>query len=287
MSNALLTRPEPLPAPPGDPFYIGSRYVHTVLPDGTTRSTEVPLTEEDFLHPQEEDKFVATDWHQIGLRYLHYALELGGENLTKPKVVSELLTDWHEGIRPHRPDAAVFENFPDDWDQMQGTVSLRETGAVIRAVFEITSPSTRHVDLGKKFDGFLSVGIPYYIVFDLANPAGPPRLLGFRYVRGQYQLLQESPKLGVMVPRLGLWFRLEGHRIVVADEGGHDIPPPESVALQLQEAQVDLENEKRRAEAALETAEIEKQRAEAEKQRADTLERELAELRRTIGRGEE
>jgi hypothetical protein len=268
MSNALLTRPEPLPAPPGDPFYIGSRYVHTVLPDGTTRSTEVPLTEEDFLHPQEEDKFVATDWHQIGLRYLHYAVEFGAQNLTRPKVVSELLTEWHEGIRPHRPDVAVFENFPDEWDQMQGTVSVTDTGAVIRAVFEITSPSTRHVDLGKKFDGFQSVGIPYYIVFDLANPAGEPRLLGFRYNRGRYQLLKESPDLGVMVPRLGLWFRLEGHRIVAADEYGNDIPAPEMLATQLQEAKVGFENEK--------------QRAEAEKLRADALERELAELRQRL-----
>ena len=53
-----------------DPFRIGYRYVRSVGPDGRENSVMVPLTEEDFLHPQEGDRFMTNELHMETMTYL-------------------------------------------------------------------------------------------------------------------------------------------------------------------------------------------------------------------------
>jgi colicin import membrane protein len=279
VSAATLEQPPALDAGL-DPFRIGWRYVHTVLPDGTKRSVQVPLTEEDFLHPQEDDEFMCLDPHEEAASYLRYALREAAGALTDPRIFTDMRIDWQcPGILPHRPDAAVFENFPPDWDEAEGTVRVGDLGATIRAVFEVTSPTTRHVDFGRKLDEYLAVSVPYYIVLDLAAPAEGPRLLGFRLVDGRYREMRQDATLGLMVPRLGLWFRWADGRLRAADEDGKEIIQLDSVSKELRSALSRADAERERAEAEAKRAEAEAKRAEAEAKRADALARELAELK--------
>lgn len=65
MSTAQPTTfPEP-EIPPDDPFFLGRRYV-----DHGTYVEEVPLTLEDVLHPQEEDRVTVNDPHVALCFYL-------------------------------------------------------------------------------------------------------------------------------------------------------------------------------------------------------------------------
>jgi hypothetical protein len=55
--STTLARERAAPAP-ADPFFYGFRYVPRPRPDGGSDLEMVPLTLEDILHPQEDDKQV-------------------------------------------------------------------------------------------------------------------------------------------------------------------------------------------------------------------------------------
>ena len=239
--------------PDGYPFHIGSRPVLHRDAAGTVVGHHYePLTEADYLHPQEEDWFVSSNRHAVALRTLANALTLTVRDRPGRRVFAEHRIDWQRlGIEPHGPDAVVFGNMHAPYDDLSGTLPVGDFGAEIVALFQVTSASTRHIDFGDKFDEFLELGIPYFIVIDAAAPNGVPIAIGFRYVRGVYREMRSDPKLGVLVPPLKLSFRWDRDRLVVADEDGIDIPEFEELTT----------------------------RAEAEKTRADALAREVAELK--------
>lgn len=281
MTTALAdpTTPRRPPDGPEDPFRIGYRYAHTVHPDGTKTSVKVPLTEEDFLHPQEEDRFMVSLEHTATIQRLMYLIDYGQRAKATTGTFGELRIDWQvPGILPHGPDVIAFDRFPDGVPPNTGTLRVADLGLTCEAIFEITSEETRHVDLGPKMDEYLAVGVPFYFVVDFANPVGDARLLCFRHAGDRYRLLTEVHDRGYRVPNLGLWFRLDDRTMMASDENGQDIPMPRELGDRLDDAQARAASEaaraaseKARAEEALKRAAAEQARADAEKARADAL----------------
>jgi colicin import membrane protein len=279
-ATALTEPPPPLRRPPEYPFHIGYRPVIGVDADGTPTYTEVPLTEEDFLHPQEGDRFMLVDAHQLALVYLVHALRLGCRHLPAVRVFTDHRIEWQvPGVLPHGPDAVLFDRFTAAWDSHEGTLRVRDTGADVLAVFEVTSESTRHIDFGQKFAEFARAGVPYYLIVDVAEPNGNADVLGFRLVNGSYRPMRRDPALGYFLPRVGLSLRWADDRLIVADEDGRDIPDSREAGLELDALAAEALAEKERADAEKVRADAEKQRADAEKARAEELARELAELK--------
>lgn len=267
MTAAALAEPARPPHDPDeDPFRIGYRYAHSVDASGRKTSVKVPLTEEDFLHPQEEDRFMVSLEHTATIHRLMYLIDFGQRAKAASGVFGELRIDWQvPGVLPHGPDVIAFDRFPDGIPPNTGTLRVADLGLTVEAIFEITSEETRHIDFGPKLDEYLRVGVPFYLVVDFANPQGDPRLLCFRHSGDRYRLLSEVPGRGYHVPNLGLWFRLDGRTMNASDASGTDIPMPRELSDR-------LDAEQTRADA-------EKRRADAEKARADELARELAELK--------
>ncbi len=294
MATELLEG-NPASQPPADPFSIGYRYLHTRNPAGEIiHSEKVPLTEEDFLHPQFEDRWMRTDPHSIAIWTLRSAFSIALREKTGFRVFADHRVDWqHPGILPHGPDVVVFGNFPTEWKADDGTLRIRDLGAKVLAVFEVTSESTRHVDFGRKFEEYAEAGIPHYIVIDLASPNGVPEILGFRLSKGEFRVMRRDPELGYMVPELGLFFRLDGDAVIVADVDGRDIATNADLAFELDAARGDIEIEKMRADQhrakakeaeaeklkALELLEAEKAKAAAAEACLEALTRELESLR--------
>ena len=291
MSMQVLSEVE-VKKPDGYPFHIGSRPVLHRDTDGTVVGHHYePLTEWDYLHPQEEDRFMSADLHSTTLHYLRQSLKIGLRHRTELTTFTELRIDWQRSdMEPHGPDGIVFEGMRPGFDRAEGTLPVEDFGAKVVAVFEVTSASTRHIDFGDKFDEFIVLGIPYFVVIDAAAPNGQPAILAFKLMKSGYRLMVDSPKLGVRIPPLDLWLRWESDRLILADRFGQDIPDELEMVDAFDEQKARAEAEKVRAEAEKARAEVEKVRAEAEKARAETekaradaLVREVAELKARLG----
>lgn len=280
MATETVSEPTTI-LPNGYPFHIGTRLVNHRDADGKiVRHEYVPLTLEDYLHPQEEDRFAVSNRHSIAVRYLGHALELTLRDRPRLKTFIGQRIDWQvDGIEPHAPDAVVLDGYSTPYDDQLGTVPVRDLGCVPLAVFEVTSESTRHTDFGEKLDEFLDVGIPYYFVIDAAAPNGKPVLLAMQRIDDRYRLMPEHPKLGFIIPELKLYFRWENDRLFVADREGVDIPDSATVGAQLDATRLRANAETERANAEAERANAEAERANAETERANALAQELAELK--------
>jgi len=282
MSTAVLNEPTTA-LPDGYPFHIGYRYVRTGDDAGREEWEKVPLTEEDFLHPLEGDRFMVKLGHTEAIWRLGHAITYGGRAKPAIGLFAELRIDWQvPGIRPHGPDVIVFDRDPTGLASDTGTLFVADLGLKPLVLFEVTSPETRHIDFGDKFDEYLYVGVPVYVVLDLAAPDGEPRVIGFQLAGDRYREMPTDPRLGLYVPALELWFRLEDGWLIVADAAGKDLPDSREMGLSLDAAEAETKAEKQRAEAEKQRAEAEKQRAESEKTRADTAQRQLEAMAREL-----
>ena len=107
-------------------------------PDGTEDLDQVPLTEEDVLHPEAGDFIVQTDAHDEDRIYLKQVFGTQLEDEPATVVISDHLVDWNiPGVRPLCPDIAVFFNVKrrDEWE----TFDVKAEGAIPALVVEVTS----------------------------------------------------------------------------------------------------------------------------------------------------
>jgi len=256
-----------------DPFRIGYRYVPAVGPDGHERPVMVPLTEEDFLHPQEEDRQMLTDLHTETVNYLRDAIRIANDGRAGFRVFSDHRIDWQvPGVLPHGPDVVAFENFFADWDPLRGTLPVRDLGLEVLVVIEVTSEATRATDFEPKFLEFFDAGIPYYVILDAAGPEGYEKVLGYGRGDDGFEPLPRDDRLGVLVPDVNIWLRWAGDRFVAATEAGAYIPTNLELAR-------DAERERQRADVETLRAAAEKLRADEATQRLEDLQRELAALK--------
>ena len=253
----------PPPALTRDPFAIGWRPVTTKQPDGTLHTVEVPLTEEDFLYPQEEDRFMLTQHHIRATMYLTLAIESANRNRPAIKVFAEHRIDWQkEDLRPNGPDISVFDNYPHPIDMFRGTLPVADEGVQPLLVIEVTSPSTRHIDVGRKLQVYHDAGVPNYLILDMREDDSDipdPVFIGHQDTPDEYEVLEHG-ELGVWIDSVGMWFAVEHGAIVTYDANRNRI-------LEYAELETLAELEKNRADTAEQRAEAEKDRADAAEQR--------------------
>jgi colicin import membrane protein len=265
--------------PPEYPFHIGYRYVGVAQADGTIRTEEHPLTEEDFLHPREEDHFMLTDAHSNAVAYLRTALRAHLAGHLGMKVFSEHRVDWQkDGIGAHGPDLVVFRDFNVPWNDLHGTVYVCDVGASPVLVAEVTSASTRHIDLEDKLAEYHAVGIPYYLILDLVEDHDgllDPALALYRNTPEGYVKARGSSQGMFRVPELEIAFRVAENALEILDGTGRKLPDYSEAVQSLAETKALAETEAKRAE-------TEAKRAEAEAKRADALAAELAALKARI-----
>lgn len=272
----MITRAEamqkPEPGPQEDPWYYGWRYVKRTGPDGQVKMVQVPLKEEDVLHPQEDDFIVQNDDHTRDCNYLKTILDAHLADRPGVHVFHDHRMDWGvEGIEPHGPDFAVVEGFPENWDGQRGTFLLTEFGARTLLVIEVTSPTTRRGDLNAKVTEYYQAGIPYYTIVDRQSQGGEqPRLFAYRAGEQGYVLVEPDADGWLALEPIGLSLAFEGHDLVCRDAEGRRLLNYQEVtqAYREAEARAQTEAQARQAEAqARQQAEERIRQLEAELQR--------------------
>jgi colicin import membrane protein len=262
--------------PKADPFYYGWRYVWKAGPNGQQTRVQVPLTPEDVLHPREDDFIVQNEAHEEDCHYLKTIL---AAHLTdRPGVViyRDQRIDWGVAdIEPHGPDLAVLENVPEERNPQQGTLHLHESGARPLLVLEVTSPTTREVDLDEKVVEYDRVGIPFYAIVDRRIRADREelRLLAYRATEQGYVRVKLDAQGWLALEPIGLWLGIENRHLVCRDRRGQRLLDYQEVVQAYraevqarQEAEARAEAERTRAEAEAQARQQAEQRAQAEAQ---------------------
>ncbi|MHB2019357.1 MAG: Uma2 family endonuclease [Candidatus Xenobia bacterium] len=146
------------------------------------------------------------------------------------------------------------------------------------AVFEVTSASTRHEDLGRKMELYARLGIREYFIFDPKREYIPSGLLAYQLQDGQYVPIAVQPIRSAI---LGLELRVADDVLRLYDPGTGELPHDFVEQWRVERQRADAEH--RDAEAQRRRADAEHSRAEALHQRAEEALRELDELRRKLG----
>jgi Uma2 family endonuclease len=252
------------PRPADDPWRYGYRFVPRKGPDGRIDEEQVPLTEDDLLHPREGDAVMNSSLHGDDCAYLKAVLRERLEGRPGAVVLFDTRIDWGvKGFLKLCPDISVFRD-AGEWDRGDATFYVRKAGAVPELFIEVTSDSTRKGDFGRKRAAYYRAGVPLYVIVDRAEakPEGETCVLGFRPAPGGYVPLPVGADGRLWLEPVGLWLGIEDDRAALYDAEGNRAPGPEEA---IREAAASAA----RATAAEKRAASQKKRADAARKRAD------------------
>ncbi len=188
------TPPPPYPGGENDPFHIGWRYVRRTHPDGIDTYDEVPLSWDDLLYPEEEDKVPEPYRHTRDRADCYLCLKVLCRHDPTIVVLSDHRIDFGvPGLRPLGPDVLVLFGTR-QWLRNEGTFDvIRDGGRPVLAI-EVASPVTRDHDLFHRPDLYHRAGIEKFFLID-HGPTGSeaPRLLAYR--RGPRGWLWLTPNM--------------------------------------------------------------------------------------------
>jgi Uma2 family endonuclease len=254
----------------------------------------------DIHYPERDGKPMGeTDVHRRWIMWLIIMLQHYYEH-QEVYVTGDLLFYYEEG-NPRRyvvPDVFVVRNHPPGDRRVY---KLWEEGRAPEIVFEITSPSTKTVDLNKKMELYADLGVREYFLFDPLDEYLRPPLQGYRLVEDTYRPIPTRQPNTFDSEVLNLTIRLVGRSLELIQANGQRLlTPDERIEQEARRAEQEArraEQEAQRAAQEAQRAEQEAQRAEQEAQRAEQeatqraiaearaaqLEAELAALRRQLG----
>lgn len=153
-------------APAHDPFYYGHRWVEVIDEAGNVDTIEVPLTQDDFLDPQEGDHFVQGTLHEKDVEKIKSIFRRLHHRRTHLKVYSDLKIDWGiRGLKNPAPDVAVIPNVVDP-DKPRGQFDVADEGTKPTFVLEMVSPRFVESDYERKPHVYERAGVREYIIID-------------------------------------------------------------------------------------------------------------------------
>ena len=254
MATSLKKTTKRKKAPARDPFRYGWRVVCKRDSRGVEHYREIPLKLSDFLHPREGDHFVDNAMHEDICSNLKSFLLWWAAEQRGVVVQRNMRIDFGvPGLKPLGPDISAFRNVPADVDPFRGTFRVAKLGAISLFVVEVTSPSTRKIDLNQKVKKYEQAGVPCYVIVDQEPTASGYRLrlLGYRASPAGFVpiLLDERGRLWLAEAKI--WLAIEDNKLVCYDENN----------VRLKEYTEEVQ--------ARQQAEEEKERAEKEKERAE------------------
>jgi Uma2 family endonuclease len=205
-----------------DPFFYGWRDTYRIGADGRKEYVQVPLTPQDVLHPQEDDHIMLGDAHDDDTSYLKDVLKIQLSPDETALVFSDLGIYWDiPKLGHHSPDITVIFGIRRVRRNWTSFYVARE-GVRPSLLIEVTSPSTRQIDLHDKRREYYQAGVPYYVIADEQIRRGQRslRLLGYRRGRRGYERLALNRQGRLWLEPVGLWLGQEDGRLVCYDAQG-------------------------------------------------------------------
>jgi Uma2 family endonuclease len=244
MMNETTTNGFARPMPPtADPFFYGWRDVYRDLPDGHRVWEQIPLTEEDVLHPQEGDHIVQNSAHNRDCAYLKEVLAERLASDSGALVFQDMGVEWDRPeLRHHSPDISVILGVRERKPYYSMFVVATE-GVRPALIVEVTSPSTRNVDFNEKFQAYHRADVPLYVIVDRNPPDAPPRLIGYRHMPEGYAEFLPDDRGRLWLEPVRLWLGVQGDHVVCYDETGRELGDYTQISRELAAAQARAESE--------------------------------------------
>lgn len=262
----LATPAAAFPLPPGvteiptDPFIYGYRYVARFGPEGERVFVRQPLTLYDVLHPQEDDYRMHSYEHEHICRYLTAVFQNQLTHDPTAVVLPDVRIAWDKvDLEPHTPDIAVVFNVKkyQNW----ATFSEAQEGTRPILAVEVTSPSTRHLDLETKLEEYEYAELKYYVIVDRYKRRGVEhrRILGYEWTPDGYMALKPDKQGKVWLDPVQVWIAWLGEQLVCYDKSGQLIPNYVQMSQARQEAETRAQEAETRAQEAEARAQAETQ----------------------------
>jgi Uma2 family endonuclease len=236
-------------------------------PDGSTRCIQVPLTEAEFLHPQEGYHLPNSTFHDQVASDARDMLARRYNSSLDVDVFRDLLIKWDIDLGNHCPDVFVVFGLQNK-GQNRDTFKVATEGVRPTLIIEVVSPRYRKEDREIKVLQYAQAGVQEYIIIDRRKYRGQfmDEVIGYRLVQpNAYQPISPDDEGRIRCNTVGLWISLRDGQLVLEDS---------QTGLRLltsQELEQQATQEQRRADREQQRADQEQQRADQERQRAERL----------------
>jgi Uma2 family endonuclease len=245
----------------------GWREETIIEPDGSTRSIQVPLTEKEFLHPQEGYHLPNSTFHDQVASDARDMLARRYSGSPNVDVFRDLLIKWDIDLGNHCPDVFVVFGLQNK-GQNRDTFKVATEGVRPTLIIEVVSPRYRKEDREIKVLQYAQAGVQEYIIIDRRKYRGQfiDEVIGYRLVQpNAYQPISPDDEGRICCNTAGLWISLRDGQLVLEDaQTGLRLLTAQELEQQATQEQQRADREQRRADQ-------EQQRADQERQRAERL----------------
>ena len=197
----------------------GWRRIAVSQPDGSTTQTLVPLTSEEFLHPQEGYHLPNSTFHDNVAGDAKDILTRRYASDPTVGVFRDLLIKWDiPGLKDHCPDTFVAFGIQDRTKNRRKFIVTKE-GVRPAFVLEVVSPRYRKEDREIKVVQYAQAKVQEYVIIDRPIQRGETvdEVLGYRLVGDYYQPISPDREGRILCQTLGLWISLEEGGLVMED----------------------------------------------------------------------
>lgn len=244
----------------------GWRYEEIVHPDGSTFEIQVPLTADEFLHPQEGYRLPNSTTHDQIAGDAKDILTRRYADRPDVGVFRDLLIEWDSpDLRDHCPDTFVVFGLQNR-EQNREKFIVPNEGVRPALIIEVVSPRYRKQDRETKVVEYARAAVQEYVIVDRRTYRGRvlDEVLGYRRLNGHYQPITPDEEGRILCETVGVWISLQERQLIIEDaDSGQRL----KTSLELEAENRELEAENRELEA--ENRELETAKTQAEQQVAD------------------
>ena len=193
-------------------------------PDGSIIYTKIPLTAEEFLHPQEGYHLPNSTFHDDVAGDAKDMLTRRYDNNSTTAVFRDLIIKWDvPDLKDHCPDTYVVFGVRDK-NHIRTEFVVAEEGVRPSLIIEVVSPRYRKEDRVTKVKEYAQAGVQEYVIIDRRIQRGQviEDVLGYRLVEGHYLPLNPDENGRILCETVELWIGLEDARVVMVDAKSGD-----------------------------------------------------------------
>ena len=188
-------------------------------PDGTITRAQVPLTAEEFLHPQEGYHLPNSTFHDDVAGYAKDILTRRYATHPDVGVFRDLLIRWDiADMGDHCPDTFVAFDIRNK-EQNRTKFIVSNEGVRPTLIIEVVSPRYRKEDREAKVGQYAKARVQEYVVIDRRTYRRQvlDEVLGYRLVSGYYEPITPDDEGRILCETVGLWLSLQDGCLIMED----------------------------------------------------------------------